>query len=264
MMNLSGDNIYLFACSTSREELDRWIDQVKQQAIKSGIEFKGPHKPPIENIGDSHYHRRSIEFNADSRVKNAISIEHPDWVFTKIIVDESIDMFNYGVENIVPKSELYTDETTESENEESVNENTAAIDGSPVGDEESKPKVEKQVNQDNKELRKRAEKEAEPVVDNYETSTSTTQYRRSGAVREYVMARAEGHCEGCTEQAPFINNEGKPYLHAHHVHELSDGGSDTPETVIALCPNCHYRVHHGQDGEEYNRDLIHKLQQLEG
>jgi predicted HNH restriction endonuclease len=29
--------------------------------------------------------------------------------------------------------------------------------------------------------------------------------------------------------------------------------------VIALCPNCHYRVHHGEDGDAYNQELIEVL-----
>lgn len=56
---------------------------------------------------------------------------------------------------------------------------------------------------------------------------------------------------------------GEPYLHAHHIHELSDGGSDTPDTVVGLCPNCHYRVHHGEDGDEYNQELLEIIQEKE-
>ncbi|MFC6754146.1 HNH endonuclease, partial [Halorubrum tibetense] len=106
------------------------------------------------------------------------------------------------------------------------------------------------------ELRKEAEEDAvEQVPQEATTNTSqTVQYTRSTKIKEYVKARADGVCEGCGEPAPFTSKTGDPYLHAHHVQELGDGGSDTPETVIALCPNCHYRVHHGKDGEDYNRE----------
>jgi len=77
------------------------------------------------------------------------------------------------------------------------------------------------------------------------------------------MARADGVCEGCGEEAPFTSKTGDPYLHAHHIYELSDGGSDAPDTVIALCPNCHYRVHHGMNGDEYNKELRQKLDEIE-
>ncbi len=96
------------------------------------------------------------------------------------------------------------------------------------------------------------------------TTQSTTEYTRSEKVKQYVKARAGGQCEGCGEPAPFTSKTGEPYLHAHHVHELSRGGSDLPETVISLCPNCHYRVHHGEDGEKYNEKLKEMLRQIEG
>lgn len=114
------------------------------------------------------------------------------------------------------------------------------------------------------ELRKRAKTSAvEEVPEEVSTTNKTQPYNRSKAVKEYVKARASGNCEGCETPAPFTSKTGEPYLHAHHVHELSDGGSDTPDTVIALCPNCHYRVHHGEDGEEYNQQLLEKVQNLE-
>jgi 5-methylcytosine-specific restriction endonuclease McrA len=89
------------------------------------------------------------------------------------------------------------------------------------------------------------------------------EYDRAPELREYALARAAGHCEGCGDPAPFCDRDGEPYLQVHHVHELGEGGPDTPETVIALCPNCHYRVHDGQDGAAFNRELAHRLADLE-
>lgn len=34
-------------------------------------------------------------------------------------------------------------------------------------------------------------------------------------------------------------------LDIHHLDKVSDGGSDDPENLIALCPNCHARHHRG-------------------
>jgi len=115
-------------------------------------------------------------------------------------------------------------------------------------------------------LREEAEEAAVEEVPRDVTANtqSTSQYSRSQKVREYVKARSNGVCEGCREAAPFTSKTGEPYLHAHHVNELSNGGSDTPDTVIALCPNCHYRVHHGQDGDEYNHQLRNKVKNIEG
>ncbi|MTI10172.1 HNH endonuclease [Curvivirga aplysinae] len=88
-------------------------------------------------------------------------------------------------------------------------------------------------------------------------------YLRSGAVKAYVLARAQGKCEGCGEDAPFTNKKGVPYLEPHHTRRLSDGGPDDPRWVAALCPNCHKEVHYGKDGANYNASIIEKLSQLE-
>lgn len=87
--------------------------------------------------------------------------------------------------------------------------------------------------------------------------------RRSEAVKEYVLRRANGICEGCEKEAPFTTNGGRLYLESHHIRRISDGGPDHPRWVIALCPNCHRRVHHGRDGDKYNSQLAHQLGEIE-
>lgn len=86
---------------------------------------------------------------------------------------------------------------------------------------------------------------------------------RSEAVKEYVLKRSGGSCEGCGRDAPFLTKWGRPYLEPHHVRRVADGGPDHPGWVTALCPNCHRRVHHGQDGEAYNAQLISRLREIE-
>lgn len=88
-------------------------------------------------------------------------------------------------------------------------------------------------------------------------------YERSADVRNYVLARASGSCEGCGVAAPFARPNGSPYLEPHHIKRVSDGGPDHPALVIALCPNCHRRVHAGADGPAYNRDLELRMGTIE-
>jgi 5-methylcytosine-specific restriction protein A len=88
------------------------------------------------------------------------------------------------------------------------------------------------------------------------TSSSRTTYSRSEVVKRYARRVADGVCQGCGEEAPFLNENGEPFLEVHHLYRRSDGGADDPDNVIALCPNCHRRVHYGQDGEEFNQELI--------
>jgi 5-methylcytosine-specific restriction protein A len=86
---------------------------------------------------------------------------------------------------------------------------------------------------------------------------------RAEAVKRYVLKRSGGRCEGCKQEAPFKNRRGQPYLEPHHTTRRADGGPDSPCHVIALCPNCHRRVHSGSDGNAYNKRLIEVLLELE-
>lgn len=91
-------------------------------------------------------------------------------------------------------------------------------------------------------------------------SSSRTTYSRSEVVKEYALQEADGVCQGCGDEAPFLDEDGEPFLEVHHLHRRSDGGADHPDNVVALCPNCHRRVHYGQDGEEFNQRLIKETQ----
>lgn len=88
-------------------------------------------------------------------------------------------------------------------------------------------------------------------------------YRRSAAVRRYVLARASGICESCNNPAPFITAQGDPYLEPHHTRRLSDGGPDDPRFVGAVCPGCHREIHHGRHGQAKNQALIEAIRRKE-
>lgn len=70
-------------------------------------------------------------------------------------------------------------------------------------------------------------------------------YRNADVVVE-VLDRAQGVCEDCGEPAPFHRrSNGTAYLEVHHLIRLADNGDDSVENAIALCPNCHRRMHFG-------------------
>lgn len=87
-------------------------------------------------------------------------------------------------------------------------------------------------------------------------------YYRSQAIKLYVLARSNGKCEGCKQNAPFETKSG-PFLECHHVHRIADGGPDQPKNVIALCPNCHRRAHYSKDKLKYNDMLKVRAIELE-
>lgn len=75
---------------------------------------------------------------------------------------------------------------------------------------------------------------------------TTTVFVRNQDVVAEVLIRAAGHCERCEAPAPFKRaSSGQPYLEVHHRIRLADGGDDTVENALALCPNCHRKAHYG-------------------
>lgn len=74
-------------------------------------------------------------------------------------------------------------------------------------------------------------------------SATVQQYQRSPYVAEHAKRRANGACELCKQPAPFADQSGRPYLETHHIIWLARGGADTIENTVALCPNCHKRMH---------------------
>lgn len=72
---------------------------------------------------------------------------------------------------------------------------------------------------------------------------SSTTYERNVYVAELAKRRANGVCQLCKLPAPFKNKSGEGYLEDHHIVRLSEGGADTVENAVALCPNCHRKMH---------------------
>lgn len=117
--------------------------------------------------------------------------------------------------------------------------------GKNVGDEnvEFDRQVSKCRNLSSEERRKRLE--SAPKIPKRRRVTVWEFIRNPDVVAE-VLERAGGVCEGCKDGAPFLRaSDQSPYLEVHHMKRLTDGGLDTVENSIALCPNCHRRSHYG-------------------
>lgn len=79
---------------------------------------------------------------------------------------------------------------------------------------------------------------------------------RSPEVVAWVLQESRDRCEACDSPAPFFLPSGLPYLEVHHVLRLADGGPDVVENAVALCPNCHRRLHHSSDARTYRSTVI--------
>ncbi|MFF2591669.1 HNH endonuclease [Peribacillus butanolivorans] len=80
-------------------------------------------------------------------------------------------------------------------------------------------------------------------------------YTRSVFIKEYARRISNGVCQLCDKGAPFRDKHGNPFLEVHHIQYLSEGGSDSMENVVALCPNCHRRIHHLQLEADFKKVL---------
>lgn len=79
-----------------------------------------------------------------------------------------------------------------------------------------------------------------------QTVASVIRYKRNPDVVAAVLIRANGICEECNQKAPFLRaKDNSPYLEVHHKVQLSQKGEDTVKNAIAVCPNCHKKLHYG-------------------
>lgn len=76
-----------------------------------------------------------------------------------------------------------------------------------------------------------------------EYKTTVKQYIRNEYVIEFAKRLATGICQLCDTPAPFNDKNGDAYLETHHIEWLARGGEDTIYNTVALCPNCHKKMH---------------------
>lgn len=88
------------------------------------------------------------------------------------------------------------------------------------------------------------------VTDAHTKVTTTSVFSRSILIKEFAKRVANGICQLCEQEAPFLDRNNKPFLEVHHIHYLSQGGNDTIDNVVALCPNCHRKIHHLELAED--------------
>ncbi|WP_061464048.1 HNH endonuclease [Peribacillus simplex] len=81
------------------------------------------------------------------------------------------------------------------------------------------------------------------TVDSSRKMAQTSAFTRSVYIKEFARRVSNGICQLCEKEAPFLDKQGNPFLEVHHIHYLSKGGTDTINNVVALCPNCHRKIH---------------------
>jgi 5-methylcytosine-specific restriction enzyme A len=88
-------------------------------------------------------------------------------------------------------------------------------------------------------------------------------FERDPRVKAWVLRLAGGSCELCGHAAPFLKDDGAPYLEVHHLVSLSADGADVASNTVALCPNCHMRMHYGSGRRALLGEIADRVARLD-
>ncbi len=83
-----------------------------------------------------------------------------------------------------------------------------------------------------------------------ESYAVTKVVHRDALVKEITKRNANGYCDLCGEPAPFRTKKGEPFLEVHHIITLSNKGPDKVTNTVALCPNCHRKIHYANSVDD--------------
>ena len=81
---------------------------------------------------------------------------------------------------------------------------------------------------------------------------------RDPKIIAYVRMRSKHTCE-CCGCVGFEKSDGDLYIEVHHLKMISEGGSDIPTNAVALCPNCHRKMHYADNRNILMDEVIQKL-----
>lgn len=89
---------------------------------------------------------------------------------------------------------------------------------------------------------------------------------RDAQVAEGVRCRDGHKCVLCERnEHAVVADSGMHYVEVHHVKYLSQGGRDTAENMVTLCPHHHAEIHHAsvKRREELNSQILAYLSRVQ-
>jgi len=69
--------------------------------------------------------------------------------------------------------------------------------------------------------------------------------KRNHLLVKFIKEKADYKCQACG--FTFIKKDGSRYVEVAHIRPLARSREDTSSNVVALCPNCHRKLDHGND-----------------
>jgi len=91
-----------------------------------------------------------------------------------------------------------------------------------------------------------------PVAKPDRTRGDINSYKRNFEKAKKSILLAKYKCDLNERHESFIMKNGKPYMEAHHLIPLSaqdyfDFSLDVDANIVCLCPNCHRKLHYGEN-----------------
>lgn len=71
------------------------------------------------------------------------------------------------------------------------------------------------------------------------------------SIKREVVKRQHYKCAKCKKELPAR-------YHIHHKKRVSDGGSNKPSNLIAICANCHSNIHHKESVKKATKKIKKK------
>ena len=87
------------------------------------------------------------------------------------------------------------------------------------------------------------------------STTPNETIARDPKVKAWIIQNAKRCCEYCKELA-FIQENERIYLEVHHLRPLAEGGSDRISNTVAVCANCHRKLHYAKNKVPMRMELI--------
>lgn len=79
--------------------------------------------------------------------------------------------------------------------------------------------------------------------------------RNQRAIRDLKILY-QGRCQISGGEYTFLKRNGEPYLEAHHLIPLGEGGADHPYNIIVVSPLIHQMLHHADVSEIMLNDIV--------
>ncbi|MCR5824183.1 MAG: helix-turn-helix domain-containing protein [Lachnospiraceae bacterium] len=94
----------------------------------------------------------------------------------------------------------------------------------------------------------------ESIVDEKRRLRHYASLLQNDFVKRMVILGAGGKCELCGQDAPFKDQNGRPYLEIHPLYDDYDiDREEIEKKLVALCPNCNSKINVLKDSVDIER-----------